>query len=64
MPSVKPGINISQMPEDPNPLIIWLRPSQKLKSPTTDTLLAAGAQTEKEIPLIPSTVIKLAPNLL
>ena len=52
------------MPEDPSPLIIWLRPSQKLKSPTTDTLLAAGAQTEKEIPLIPSTVIKLAPNLL
>ena len=36
----------------------------EIKIPTTDTLLAAGAQTEKEIPLTPPTVIELAPNLL
>ena len=49
-----PGTNSSQTPDWPRVRIGWQRPSQRLKSPTTRTLLAFGAQTANEVPDTPS----------
>ena len=48
-------MNISQMPDAPRERIGCSRPSQPLKSPTTLTERAFGAQTAKETPAMPST---------
>ena len=42
----------------------WRRPSQALKSPTTLTLVALGAQTAKFTPSTPSIVAELRPELV
>ena len=41
----------------------WRRPSQSLKSPTTETRCALGAQTAKCTPSAPSWSIRCAPSL-
>src|ERR1700712_492212 len=48
------GIKSSQMPDPWRSRIGWRRPSQRLKSPITETLLAFGAHTEKDTPSTPS----------
>ena len=54
-PESTPGRNSSQMPAAPIARMGWTRPSQKLKSPTTETALAAGAQTANAVPRTPSS---------
>ena len=55
-------MNSSQMP-DGTRLCIWCtRPSQPLKSPTTLTLSALGAQTAKFTPATPSIAWSCAPS--
>src|SRR3546814_2495817 len=49
-------------PVPPRRRIAWRRPSQWLKSPTTDTRRAEGAQTAKCTPATPSRVIGCAPS--
>ena len=44
--------------------IAWTRPSQWLKSPTTDTRWALGAQTAKWVPATPPSSIMCAPSFL
>jgi hypothetical protein len=41
----------------------WRRPSQALKSPTTLTRRALGAQTAKAVPSVPSWLRGCAPSL-
>lgn len=41
----------------------YRRPSQKLKSPTTETRWALGAQRQKCVPTISSSWRKWAPNI-
>ena len=41
-----------------------IRPSQKLKSPTTDTALADGAHTENAVPGTPSISLTWAPSFV
>jgi hypothetical protein len=41
---------------------MWRRPSQLLKSPTTDTRRAFGAQTAKATPFTPSISRRCAPS--
>ena len=45
-----PGAKISHKPESIRLRIGWRRPSQALKSPTTETRRACGAQTAKCTP--------------
>ena len=55
-------MNSSQMPLDPSDRIGFRRPSQLLKSPTTETERALGAQTANAVPATPSCVITCAPS--
>src|SRR5579875_3277138 len=43
-------MNSSQIPPEPKERIGWIRPSHELKSPTTLTARAAGAQTANAVP--------------
>ena len=61
-PSSTPGQKSSQTPLAPSERIWWTRPSQPLKSPTTLTERAFGAQTEKEVPATPSSSRACAPS--
>ena len=61
-PAATPGTNSSQIPEEPRARIGCSRPSQELKSPTTRTARALGAQTANAVPATPSTVISWAPS--
>ena len=56
-PRPTPGMKISQMPASMRLRIGWRRPSQWLKSPTTLTRRAFGAQTAKATPSTPSIVV-------
>src|SRR5438105_11576748 len=56
-PSVISGTNSSQTPELLRLRIGSRRPSQRLKSPTTRTPRAFGAQTAKATPGVPSMAI-------
>ena len=56
------GTKISQTPAPCRSRIGWRRPSQLLKSPTTETRRAFGAQTAKRTPGTPSTIIACAPR--
>ena len=58
-----PGTKISQTPLTPSDRIGCARPSQPLKSPTTLTRCALGAQTAKCTPAAPPIVIGCAPSL-
>ena len=58
-----PGTNSSQMPDDAIRFCIACRwPSQLLKSPTTLTASALGAQTAKFTPATPSATCSCAPS--
>ena len=46
-----PGRKISQTPDPPSVRIGFIRPSQLLKSPTTRTDRAFGAQTANDVPV-------------
>ena len=50
MPAPTPGRNSSQTPLDPSDRIGCSRPSHELKSPTTETARALGAQTANAVP--------------
>jgi hypothetical protein len=50
------------MPELPIRRIGWRRPSQPLKSPTTETPPAVGAQTANAVPAVPPWNIGWAPS--
>jgi hypothetical protein len=56
------GMNISHTPACWRSRIGWRRPSQLLKSPTTETRVALGAQTAKRTPAMPSMTIGCAPR--
>jgi hypothetical protein len=58
-----PGRKISQMPVSVRRRMVWRVPSQSLKSPTTLTSRALGAQTAKWTPRAPSWSITWAPSL-
>jgi hypothetical protein len=49
-PAVTPGTKISQTPESPSDRMAWVVPCQWLKSPTTRTARALGAQTANAVP--------------
>ncbi len=55
-------MNSSQTPHGRRSRIGLRRPSQALKSPTTDTRAAAGAQTAKITPATPSISAVRAPR--
>ena len=63
-PAPTRGTNSSQTPAAWRRRIGWRRPSQALKSPTTATRSAFGAQTAKRTPATPSIVMALAPSAL
>src|SRR5699024_50853 len=50
-PALTPGRNTSHTPVVPRDRIAAPRPSHPLKSPTTRTARAFGAQTAKEVPV-------------
>ena len=50
------------IPESPRFRIGWVRPSQWLKLPTTDTLSAFGAQTANETPAVPPRRVTWLPS--
>ena len=52
-------MKISQMPVSTRLRMGWRRPSQSLKSPTTETRCALGAQTAKCTPSTPSWCIEM-----
>ena len=56
-------MKISQMPVSRRSRMEWRRPSQALKSPTTETRRAFGAQTAKCTPSAPSWWMRCAPIL-
>src|SRR5574337_798887 len=60
-PSLREGTKRSHMPLPGWFRIGWRRPSHLLKSPTTLTLLALGAQTAKQTPDTPLRVSRWAP---
>ena len=55
-------MKISQTPVSTRLRIVWRRPSQPLKSPTTETRRAFGAHTAKCTPAAPSCSIACAPS--
>ena len=55
-------MNSSQTPPSWRRRMGLRRPSQLLKSPTTETRWALGAQTAKRTPATPSIVIGWAPS--
>src|SRR5579871_896529 len=61
-PSSTPGTNSSQIPEEPSERIGCRRPSHELKSPTTATERAFGAQTANAVPTTPSMSRTCAPS--
>ncbi len=61
-PAATPGMKPAQMPDSPARTSGWLSASQPLKSPTTPTALAAGAQTANRVPSVPSRVAVCAPS--
>ena len=62
-PGARRGTNSSQTPADGLSRIGLRRPSQALKSPTTETRRAFGAHTAKRTPDIPSIDISTAPSV-
>jgi len=62
VPWSTPGTNSSQIPDVPSERIGCRRPSQELKSPTTETERAFGAQTAKAVPRTPSSSRTWAPS--
>ena len=62
VPSSTPGTNSSQIPDAPSDRIGCRRPSQELKSPTTATERAFGAQTANAVPSTPSSSRTCAPR--
>ena len=52
----------SQIPDAPSDRIGCRRPSHELKSPTTDTARAFGAQTANAVPTVPSISRTCAPS--
>ena len=64
VPGPTPGTNSSQTPAPPSDRIGWARPSQKLKSPTTRTPRAFGAQTANAVPVAASAARRARPQLL
>src|SRR4029079_19201602 len=62
VPSSTPGTNSSQSPDAPSERIGCRRPSQELKSPTTETERAFGAQTANAVPTTPSSSRTCAPS--
>src|SRR5690349_13208301 len=62
-PSPAPGRKISQMPASRSRMG-WRRVSHWLKSPTSVTVSALGAHTEKRVPRTPSTSVKCAPSMV
>ncbi len=63
-PGLSLGMKSSQTPELPSRCISLTRPSQLLKSPTTLTPEACGAQTAKVTPFLRPTVATCAPSFL
>ena len=61
-PALAPGTKISHQPL-PRTRMACRRPSHRLKSPTTLTRRAFGAQTTKATPCTPSISIGCAPSL-
>ena len=61
-PSSAPGTNSSQSPDEPSERIGFSRPSQPLKSPTTLTEAAFGAQTANATPATPFSSRGCAPS--
>jgi len=61
-PSRKSGTKISQMPPGTSSRIGVTRPSHPLKSPTTLTRSAFGAQTAKCTPRVPPNVMQCDPS--
>ena len=57
-----PGTNSSQTPEEEKRRMMWRRPSQVLKAPTTLTRRALGAQTANSTPGTPSRTQGWAPS--
>ena len=53
----------SQMPEAPRVASRWVRGSQPLKSPITETARASGAHTAKVAPAVPPNVVRWQPSL-
>ena len=51
VPSRTSGTNSSHTPDSPSVRMPWPTPSQWLKSPTTRTALALGAQTANAVPV-------------
>src|SRR5258708_30123992 len=62
-PCPRPGTKPSQIPDEARGLSTCLVFDQPLKSPITWTFLAAGAQTAKNAPDLPSTSPRCAPSL-
>jgi hypothetical protein len=62
VPTLRPGMNSSHTPLGMCFRMACLRRSQPLKSPTTLTLSALGAQTAKFTPVTPLTVRRWAPS--
>ena len=56
-------MNVTQISPSPIFSIMCVRVSQLLKSPTTLTDFAWGAQTEKRTPFLPSFSMKWAPSI-
>jgi hypothetical protein len=50
------------MPDAPSDRMGYKRPSHELKSPTTDTERALGAQTANAVPVTPSISRTCAPS--
>ena len=64
LPGATPGMNSSQTPAPPSERIGCARPSQKLKSPTSLTPRAFGAQTANAVPVSRRPRAERAPELL
>ena len=61
-PAATCGAKISHTPHSRRSRIMWRRPSHWLKSPTTETRRAFGAQTAKATPRTPSISRRCAPS--
>jgi hypothetical protein len=61
-PAPTPGTKSSQIPADPSERIGCTRSFQKLKSATTATERAFGAQTANAVPVTPSISRTCAPS--
>ena len=57
-------MNSSHTPELPSVRIMWTRPSQRLKSPTTLTPRALGAHTANDTPRMPGDLAQMCAELV